>query len=429
MNATGPEESKFEPTFRKVPRTGVIFVMAEAGARGFSYGHPDWANLGQGAPEVGPLPGAPDRLRGFDFADSMFEYGPVGGLPELREAVAELYNARYRRGMGSRYSAENVAISSGGRAGLTRIAASFGNIHLGHFLPDYTAYEELLETFRGFVPIPILLDPRDGFQISIEDLEREVLGKGLSALLLSNPCNPTGQVVSGARLCDLVGLSRSLACTLVVDEFYSHYCYDGPVGAQSDEPALVSAAQYVEDTDRDPVVLVDGLTKNWRYPGMRLSWTLGPREIIERVTSAGSFLDGGPPHPIQRAALPLIERSIADQEARAIQALFRQKRDLMTSRLDSMGMRLGAIPGGAFYAFADVSSLGGGLDDGMQLFRAALERQVIVVPGEFFDVNPGQRRRNASSLLKGFVRLSYGPSLDTLAKGLGRLEALVSEAS
>lgn len=428
MNADGSHESSFEPTFRKVPRTGVIFVMAEAAARGFSYGNSEWANLGQGAPEVGPLPGAPERLQDLDFADSMFEYGPVGGLPELREAVAELYNERYRRGMGSRYSAENVAISAGGRAGLTRIAASLGQIHLGHFLPDYTAYEELLETFRGFVPIPILLDPNDGFQISIDDLGREVLGKGLSALLMSNPCNPTGQVVRAERLDGLVGLCRTLSCALIIDEFYSHYLYDGE-GAEVGQVPLVSAARYVEDTDRDPVVLVDGLTKNWRYPGMRLSWTLGPRDVIERVVSAGSFLDGGPSHPIQRAALPLIDRAIADQEALAIQKLFREKRDLVISRLEGMGMKLGAIPSGAFYAFADVSNLPGGLDDGMQLFREALEHKVIVVPGEFFDVNPGQRRRNASSLLKSFVRISYGPSLETLRVGLSRLEALIQSRS
>jgi len=428
MNGDTFHESSFEPTFRKVPRTGVIFVMAEAAARGFSYGNSDWANLGQGAPEVGPLPGAPDRLQDFDFADSMFEYGPVGGLLELREAVAELYNDRYRRGMGSRYSAENVAISAGGRAGLTRIAASLGHIHLGHFLPDYTAYEELLETFRGFVPIPILLDASDGFQISIDALSREVLGKGLSALLMSNPCNPTGQVVSAERLDGLVGLCRRLSCALVIDEFYSHYLYDSE-GLEPDGVPLVSAARYVEDIDRDPVVVVDGLTKNWRYPGMRLSWTLGPRDVIQRVISAGSFLDGGPSHPIQRAALPLIDRAVADQEALAIQSLFREKRDLVTSRLDAMGMILGAIPSGAFYAFADVSQLPGGLDDGMQLFREALDQKVIVVPGEFFDVNPGQRRRNASSLLKSFVRISYGPPLDTLRLGLGRLETLINERS
>ena len=427
MNGDDIHEVSFEPTFRRVPRTGVIFVMAEATARGFSYGHPEWANLGQGAPEVGELPGAPHRLQEFDLADSMFEYGPVGGLLELREAVAELYNARFRRGMGSRYSAENVAISSGGRAGLTRIAASLGHIHLGHFLPDYTAYEELLETFRGFVPIPILLEPENGFQIKIDDLHREVLGKGLSALLLSNPSNPTGQVVSGEELRRFVGLCRQLACTLVVDEFYSHYVYDALDDEGGGVPS-VSAAAFVEDINRDPVVVVDGLTKNWRYPGMRLSWTLGPKEVIERVISAGSFLDGGPSHPTQRAALPLIERSIADQEARAIQTLFREKRDLMTGRLSAMGMKLHAIPNGAFYVFADISGLPG-LGDGMQLFREALERKVIVVPGEFFDVNPGRRRRSESSLLRGFVRFSYGPSLETISLGLDRLEELINERS
>ena len=124
----------------------------------------------------------------------------MGGLLELREAVAELYNARYRRGLASKYSVENVAISAGGRLALTRVAASLGNIHLGHFLPDYTAYEELIELFRAFVPIPILLDRADGFTLPVQRLREEIVGKGLGALLLSNPSNPTGQTVRGAAL-------------------------------------------------------------------------------------------------------------------------------------------------------------------------------------------------------------------------------------
>ncbi|MBJ96342.1 MAG: aspartate aminotransferase [Rickettsiales bacterium] len=415
----------FDQAFRTVPRTGVIFVMAEARDRGFDYGNKNWANLGQGAPEVGVLPDAPARLQQLDLDPSMFEYGPVGGLLELREAVAELYNERYRRGMGSRYTAQNVAISGGGRAGLTRVAASLGPIHLGHFLPDYTAYEELLETFRGFVPIPILLDSENGFQLCIEDLSREILGKGLSALLLSNPCNPTGQVVYGSALDQLVGVCRQLNCALLVDEFYSHYVYPDQ-HTVVEEPLVVSAARHVEDVDRDPVVIVDGLTKNWRYPGLRLSWTLAPRKIIERITSAGSFLDGGPSHPVQRAALPLIDRGLADREARVIQSLFRSKRDLVLDRLAEMGVQVPVAPEGAFYVFADLSGLPGSLSDGMEFFRAALDRQVIVVPGEFFDVNPGQRRRSSASLLKGFVRLSYGPELQTLERGLDRLSALIA---
>ncbi len=409
-------------TFRPVPRTGVIYVMTEAARQGFSYGAPGWSNLGQGAPETGPLPGAPDRIDRIDIEEAAHEYAPVGGLLELREAVAALYNARYRRGMPSQYTAENVAISGGGRVGLTRVVGSLGRVHLGHVLPDYTAYEELLEIFKAFVPIPIVLEETDGFTLSPDALRKEIVGKGLGALLLSNPCNPTGHALRGGALRAWIDIARSLGCTLILDEFYSHYLYGD--AARRDGPAL-SACRYVEDVNRDPVVVIDGLTKNWRYPGWRLSWTVGPKDVIGRITSAGSFLDGGPPHPIQRAALPMIDQGWADAEARAIQSVFGEKRQLVIDRLRAMGVGVSAPPSGAFYVFAELRNLPPALRDGMDFFRAALERQVIVVPGKFFDVDPGRRRDHIPSRLRNYVRVSYGPSMETVTAGLDRLDELV----
>jgi len=419
MVAPSTERSVFRP----VPRTGVIFVMTEAAKHGFHYGHPEWANLGQGAPETGELPGAPPRVQSVSLPPETCEYAPVGGLMELRAAVADLYNARFRRGMPSQYSAENVAISAGGRLGLTRIAAALGNIHLGHFLPDYTAYEELIELFRAFVPIPIVLEREEGFALPVERLRAEIVGKGLGALLLSNPCNPTAQVVRGGALRAWVDCGRELGCSLILDEFYSHYLYGA--AAESEGPAL-SAARYVEDVDRDPVVIVDGLTKNWRYPGWRLSWTLAPKDVIEGLISAGSFLDGGPSHPMQRAALPLIQQDHADAEARAIQAAFSIKRDLVLDRLRAMGIGLDATPAGSFYAFASLDNLPPSLRDGMDFFRAALAEKVIVVPGEFFDVNPGQRRGHIPSRLKQYVRISFGPEIEAVRTGLDRLDRMIT---
>ena len=412
-------------TFRAVPRTGVIYVMTEAAARGFHYGHPDWANLGQGAPETGDLPGAPARIESIRLDTAMHEYAPVGGLLELREAVAALYNARYRKGMKSQYGVENVAISGGGRVGLTRVVGSLGRVHLGHLLPDYTAYEELLEIFRAFIPIPITVSKDDGFALPPDKLRNEIVGKGLGALLLSNPCNPTGQALRGGALRSWVQMARELGCTLIFDEFYSHYLYGDTAAAEA--PSL-SAARYVEDVDKDPVVVVDGLTKNWRYPGWRLSWTVGPKDVISRVTSAGSFLDGGPPHPIQRAALPMVNVDWANREARAIQKTFGEKRDFMLSRLRAMGVTVDAAPEGAFYVFANLSNLPESLRDGMDFFRAALERNVIVVPGKFFDVDPGHRRDHIPSRLRNHVRISYGPAMETLQRGVDRLDALVRES-
>jgi hypothetical protein len=437
---TGPVEASSNPTsessaprggeahgigaFRKVPRTGVIYVMGEAARLGYRHGgepgEDGWCNLGQGQPETGPLPGSPPRIESVTIDMDDQEYAPVAGLWELREAIADFYNRAYRRGMPSRYTAENVAVSGGGRIALTRAAAALGNVNLGHFLPDYTAYEELLDVFRLFSPIPILLEAERGYAFSVGDLRREILGRGLSAILSSNPCNPTGKHIRGEELAAWVRTAEELDCTLLFDEFYSHYVY----GLGGEAP-MESAARYVENVDTAPVVLFDGLTKNWRYPGWRVTWTVGPREVIDAVASAGSFLDGGGSKPMQRAAIPLLSIEHARQETAAIQASFSRKRDLMIAGLKRIGVTIDSEPQGTFYVWGSVAELPAGINDGHSFFRAALDHKVIVVPGEFFDVNPGKRRAHRASRFRHHVRFSFGPSEAVLTRALARLEAMV----
>ncbi|HEX5385694.1 MAG TPA: pyridoxal phosphate-dependent aminotransferase [Gemmatimonadales bacterium] len=408
------------PGFRAVPFTGVIYVMAEAARHGYRYGHPDWCNLGQGQPETGPLPGAPPRVEQVAIAPDDQEYAPVAGIPELRRAVADLYNRLYRQGRASLYTERNVCISGGGRASLTRAVAALGHINLGHFLPDYTAYEELLDIFKLFTAIPILLDGATGYRFGVDELRREITGRGLSAVLLSNPCNPTGKVIQGPELEAWVAASRELQCSLLIDEFYSHYIWSSEDGAE-----MVSAARYVEDVDADPVVLFDGFTKNWRYPGWRCTWIVGPEAVIDAVSSSGSFLDGGGSKPLQRSAVPLLSPDIACAETGAIRRAFSRKRQLLLDGLRDAGMRFDLEPEGTFYCWADVSGLPAGLDDGMSLFRALLERGVICVPGEFFDVNPGKRRSGRPSRFKRYVRFSFGAEEAQVVEGVRRVREVV----
>jgi aspartate/methionine/tyrosine aminotransferase len=405
-----------------VPRTGVIYVMLEAARHGYDAADASWSNLGQGMPETGPLPGAPPRIQGLEVDPADQEYAPIAGLPELREAVAELYNQLYRRGLPSQYTAENVAIAGGGRAALTRVAAALGHINLGHFLPDYTAYEELLDIFRAFSSIPILLDEERGYDFTAEELRKEVMGRGLGAVLASNPSNPTGRVVAGDELAAWVRTCRELDCFLILDEFYSHYVWVR-------EDGMESAARSVEDVNRDPVLILDGLTKNWRYPGWRVSWILGPRDVIEAVSSAGSFLDGGGSRPLQRAALRLLSPDDTRAEAGAIGRAFRAKREHMVTSLQRLGVRLERPPQGTFYCWGSVADLPGELSSGMGFFRAALGRRIITVPGVFFDVNPGKRRTARVSRFRSHVRFSFGPSDASVRQGLQGLAELVRSAT
>ena len=409
------------PGFRPVPFTGVIFVMAEAGRTGYRYGHPDWCNLGQGQPETGPLPGSPPRVHQVEIGPADQDYAPVPGLWELRRAVAELYNELYRSGQPSRYTERNVCICAGGRSSLTRAVAALGEINLGHFLPDYTAYEELLDIFKLFTSIPILLEGSTGYHFGLDELQREITGRGLSALLLSNPCNPTGKVIQGDELDSWVGVARELGCSLLIDEFYSHYVWKGS------DSGLVSAARYVRDVDSDPIVLFDGLTKNWRYPGWRCSWIVAPQQVIEAVSSSGSFLDGGGSKPLQRSAIPLLAADLVREETAAIKSAFLRKREILTEGLRQAGVRFDLEPEGTFYCWGDVSRLRTPINDGMAFFRAALQRQVICVPGEFFDVNPGKRRSGRSSRFRQYVRFSFGPEEAAVIEGVGRIQAMVRE--
>jgi N-succinyldiaminopimelate aminotransferase len=410
------------PAFRSVPRTGVIYVTSEAHKLGYRSSDPAWCNLGQGQPETGDLPGAPPRTHEVAVRVDDQDYAPVPGLWELREAVASLYNRLYRKGLPSQYSAENVSISGGGRAALTRAAASLGHVNLGHFLPDYTAYEELLDVFKAFTAIPILLEGERGYSFSPDDLVKEIQGRGLSALLLSNPCNPTGKLVQGDELARWVRIAREQECSFLLDEFYSHYIWNGRPG----QLPIESAARYVEDVNRDPIVIFDGLTKNWRYPGWRVTWTLGPAKVIEAVASAGSFLDGGGSRPLQRAAISLLEEDVVQKETLAINAAFRKKRDKMIARLERIGIRPDRAPDGTFYVWGNLSSLPPPLNDGMGFFRAALAAKVITVPGEFFDVNPGKRRSHRASRFRQYTRFSFGPPQAQLDTALSRLEAMVA---
>jgi aspartate/methionine/tyrosine aminotransferase len=114
------------------------------------------------------------------------------------------------------------------------------------------------------------------------------------------------------------------------------------------------------------------------------------------------------------------------RETRAIQEAFRKKRDRMVSELERLGVRFDRVPDGTFYAWGNIAALPPPLDEGMGFFRAALERKVITVPGEFFDVNPGKRRRGHGSRFGRYVRFSFGPSMESIDKALLRLTDLVA---
>jgi len=296
-------------------------------------------------------------------------------------------------------------------------------VNVGFFLPEYTAYEEMLYMFKRFVPIPTSRDVSHNFQITTDHLREEILEKGLRVVVTSNPCNPTGRVIEGDELKKWIEICKTTQTSLIMDEFYSHYIYTHP---EDENGRTVSTAEYIDDVDHDPVIILDGLTKNWRCPGWRVCWILGPKPLINTLKSAGSFLEGGANHPLQCAAIPLLDVARTKLEAKHLQDHFRKKRDFVVDRLQKIGITC-FTPEATFYIWANLSALPPPLDNGLTFFEMALTVKVIVVPGIFFDVNPGKRRELFHSPYHHYIRISFGPPMEVLERGMNFLENLVKK--
>ena len=183
------------------------------------------------------------------------------------------------------------------------------------------------------------------------------------------------------------------------------------------------------DADEDDVLLIDGLTKRFRLPGWRIAWIVGPKEFIKAIGSCGSYLDGGANVPFQEAAIPMLEPTKVLREMKALQKHFLMKRNFVLGRLKEIGFVFSAnnIPDSTFYIWLDLSALPEGLNDGLNFFQQCLTEKVIVVPGIFFDLNPAKRRDLFDSPCHHFVRLSYGPKMDVLKKGMDSIEKIVKK--
>jgi aspartate/methionine/tyrosine aminotransferase len=207
-----------------------------------------------------------------------------------------------------------------------------------------------------------------------------------------------------------------------MDEFYSHFIYTAD-GKPADGP--VSSASHVEDVDVDRVVVIDGLTKSFRYPGWRIGWALGPPAMVESMARTASAIDGGPSRVAQRIALKALEPAQADQETTALRDVFCEKRNVMLSALRGMGVKFAHEPRGTFYCWGSLEDLPEPFNDAMSFFWKALEQKVMTVPGQFFDINPGGYRRGGSPYSK-WMRFSFGPPMDNMTVGLERLERMLA---
>ncbi|MEM9711776.1 MAG: pyridoxal phosphate-dependent aminotransferase [Actinomycetota bacterium] len=324
-------------------------------------------------------------------------YVPTLGLPELRQAVAD--DASRRRSM--RVSPDDVVITPGGKPVMSFVLLAVVERGDEVLVPDpgFPIYRSMVE-FCGATAVSVPLRSSNGFRVDPDELASLVSDR-TKLVVLNSPNNPTGGVSPAADLAAVADTARRHDLWVLSDEIYSRL--------QFDEPFRSIAA---EDDMAERTIVLDGHSKTYAMTGWRLGHALAPPVLVPHLERLLVNTVSCTPPFTQLAG---VEALIGDQAPTdAMLATYRRRRDLMVDRLDRIDGITCHPPGGAFYAFPDVT--GTGLDDNTFADRLLDEAGVATLAGSGFGAHGA-----------GHLRLSLAASDDDLDEALSRLADFVAE--
>jgi aspartate aminotransferase len=323
-------------------------------------------------------------------------YGPTQGLPELRESVAR-YISRTR---GIRVGPEHVSIVPGGKPIIffPMLALIEQGDEVIYPDPGFPIYESMIR-FSGGVPVPIPLVEERGFSFDLDTL-RTRLSPKTKLLILNSPQNPTGGLIPPEDMHAIADLVRDRDLMVLSDEIYSRIYY-GPEAPVS----IASLPGMLEKT-----IILDGFSKTYAMTGWRMGYGVMPEWLVEAVSKLMVNSNSCTASFTQRAGLAAIDGP--QQPVDAMVAEFRRRRDAFCAGLNQVpGFRC-ALPGGAFYAFANIT--GTGMKSKELADHLLYDAGVSCLSGAAF-----------GEYGEGYIRFSYANSYENLMDAVERIKAAV----
>jgi aspartate aminotransferase len=328
--------------------------------------------------------------------DGYTHYGPTQGLPELRESVAA-YISRTRR---IRVGPEHVSIVPGGKPIIffPMLALIERGDEVIYPNPGFPIYESMIR-FSGGVPVPIPLVESRGFSFDL-DVLRGKLSANTKMLVLNSPQNPTGGLIPPEDIRAIADMVRDRDLMVLSDEIYSRIYY-------TDEPpfSIASLPGMLEKT-----IILDGFSKTYAMTGWRMGYGVMPAWLVEAVNKLMVNSNSCTASFTQRAGIAALEGP--QQPVDAMVAEFRRRRDAFCAGLNRVpGFRC-ALPGGAFYAFANTTATGIGSKElaDYLLYEGGVSCLSGAAFGEYGE---------------GYIRFSYANSYENLMQAVERIKTAV----
>ena len=357
---------------------------------GFAAGEPDFHT--------------PDHIKAAAdkaIAENITRYTPASGTIELKEAICK----RMKADCGLDYMPSQVVVSSGAKhcvyIALRALIDPGDEIILP--APFWVSYLELIKMVGG-KPIVVSAGESAQFKITAEQLAAAITPK-TKALILNNPCNPTGMVYSRDEVEAIAKVCVEKDIYVISDEIYYSLLYDGR--------QFVSMAA-LGDEMKKRTILVNGVSKSYAMTGWRIGYILANAKVAEVMRNFISNSTGSPCSVSQAAAVAALNgpQDCVEEMRRA----FEQRRDYIVERMNRIDGVSCLKPEGAFYVMMNVEKLLGRTIHGEAIqssddFSTAFLKHGLVatVPGSSFGA-------------PDFVRWSYAASMDNIKKGLDRLE-------
>jgi aspartate aminotransferase len=319
-------------------------------------------------------------------------YGPTQGFPELREAVAAYIN----RTRGVQVGPEHVSIVPGGKPIIffSMLALLEPGDEVIYPNPGFPIYESMIKTMEA-TPVPMPLVESRGFSFDL-DLLRDKLTDRTRMVVVNSPQNPTGGVIPADEIREMAAMLRDRDVIVLSDEIYSQISYGEPPVSIAGFPGML-----------EKTIILDGFSKTYAMTGWRMGYGVMPIWLVEAVTKLMVNSNSCTASFTQRAGIAALNGP--QDDVHRMVAEFRRRRDAFCAGLNRIpGFRC-TVPGGAFYAFANISETGMGAKDLADLLLN--EAGVACLSGGAF-----------GEYGEGYIRFSYANSLENLMEAVARIE-------
>jgi len=353
-------------------------------------------NLSVGEPDF-PTPEKAKLAAIEAIVHNKTRYDMVSGLKQLKASIVE----KLKKENKVSYSPEQIVVSSGAKHAITN--ALMAVINPGEEvlipIPYWVSYPETVKLVGG-VPVFVDADKSNSFKVTVADIEKHVSEK-TRVIIMSNPSNPTGAIYSREELEVIVDYCIEKNIIILADEIYEKINYEGE---------FTSIASLSEKA-KDMTITINGFSKSASMTGWRVGYTASNTAIAKAITSIQGHLVSHPSTIAQWAAYAALDKCEVDMDNMV--AVFKKRRDLAASLLDKISEISYVYPQGAFYIYADISSLRDKLPHGESLSMAFCEsllekERVAVVPGIAFGTDD-------------FIRMCYACSDEEITEGITRI--------